>query len=728
MKKLLALVLTLCMATSFVACGRGDTSGQNRGTAPSPERETLTPVDIPVPTEDASPVIRSEAVFLERTHVLPEGTTVKSVIAQGRYLALLWTEDDQEKLGLVPYSLDENGAPSLGQLREIAFTAPFEDCLCYALAAPGDGGFYLLCGDSREGAALNLAVLSFDSNGSLTGTMDIPKWDLQTVDCFSAGPDGVMLMATDHEARVYIWGQGLTSSLELEQRVQTAVLTSQGIAVIGPHEQLHTFVCNVLDVQTMELRELDIYSFSGADDPAIGSCLSNGAHIMSPSQGLHGELLVNCQGIICSLDLDAKVCKTILAWNTVSGFSDKYGQACRLSDTAFICIMNGKLVLTWQGTVEKRESGRLRVGVIELNAFGGIERELSYYSGAETPFTLDISTYSSDEAGLRKFQGELANGKFDLVVFSGEISTGNNEFEDLYAYLDSDPDLTREDFIPGLLDGLSTNGRLTEIWRGVKIFTMAGKESLVGDGRGLTVPDCQQIVQNNGNVQSILDNKLSSESSLRYDTLQNLAWVAACAFVDKNSAACSFDSQQFRNLLELCGTMTANPDSTGNDFLLNMVQVYDASALDYLTGTLGPCSYVGWPNGGDGIHYYSLDIADGKAMAIPSNSQNKAGAWGFIKYMLSDERQWDVASSRSSMPVIRSVVEEYNQQNFDDAQCQKLFSLLDRMAYVQTGADTTIREMIMETCQPYLAGDKSLEETVKNIQSRASLYMSEQYG
>lgn len=80
------------------------------------------------------------------------------------------------------------------------------------------------------------------------------------------------------------------------------------------------------------------------------------------------------------------------------------------------------------------------------------------------------------------------------------------------------------------------------------------------------------------------------------------------------------------------------------------------------------------------------------------------------------------------MPVIRSVVEEYNRLNFDEAQCSKFFSLLDRTHYVQTGADTTIRELIIETCQPYLYGDKSLDETVKLLQSKVSIYMSEQYG
>lgn len=733
MKKLLALVLSLCMAVSFAACGAGEAANPSADAAQSPAQEAAAPaaatvpIASPVPTEDMSSVIVTEAVFSEGAHILPQGASVKSVVAAGDKLALLWVEDEQEKLGLVPYSLDENGAPALSQLQEIAFTAPFDDSLCFTLAAPGDGGFCLLCGDSREGAVNNLAVLHFDGAGGLVDTMYIPDWDLQTVDCFAVDASGVMLMATDKAARVYAWGQGLAASLKLEQRAQAAVLTNQGLALIGPNEQSHNLVCKVLDTQSMALHEQDIYSFSGADAATVRSCLSNAAYGMAPCQGLRGELLIIFSGVISSIDLASGVCETVLESNAKAGLNGQE-QSCRLGDKAFFCIVNGEPTLIWQGTVEKRESGKLRVGVIEINAFGRIARDLDYYTGANSPFTLDISTYGDDETGLRQFQAELANGAFDLVVFTGEINTGNNEFEDLYSYLDKDAELSRADFIPGLLDGLSTNGRLTELWRGVHILSMAGREALVGDGCKLAMADCQQIVREDASVQSILDNRFGDEGQLRYDNLQNLSWAAACAFVDKNSATCSFDSAEFKGLLELCGSLSANPDSTGDDLLLYTVQASSAGGLDAMNKRFGACSYVGWPDGGDGIHYYTLTFGSGNAMAIPANSQKKDTAWSFIKYMLSDEQQWEVAKGRADMPVIRAVAEEYNRLNFDEAQCSKFFSLLERTHYVQTGADTTIRELIMETCQPYLYGDKSLDETAKLLQSKVSIYMAEQYG
>lgn len=87
--------------------------------------------------------------------------------------------------------------------------------------------------------------------------------------------------------------------------------------------------------------------------------------------------------------------------------------------------------------------------------------------------------------------------------------------------------------------------------------------------------------------------------------------------------------------------------------------------------------------GGDGIHYYSQNAVGGKAMSITVNSQKKDVAWSFIKYLLSDEHQWEIANESSDMPVICSVAEEYKRLNFDEAQCSKFFSLLERTHYVQ---------------------------------------------
>lgn len=718
----------------FTACGKledlklQEQSVANGQYTPETKNDTGAVMDTPAHTEDTSPVIRVETVFQEETHILPNNITVKSVINLGQSLAILWTDGTQEELGLVPYTLDDEGTPSLGQLQQLSFNLPFEDCLSYALSTAGDGRFYLLCGDSREGTALNLAVLGFDGNGNLTGTMEIPEWSQKTVDSFCAATNGILLIAQSNQAFVYEWGVGLVESLQLDMPATCIQLTNKGIVISGFTMETRMFKYQLFDTESLQLMDLDVYAMEPTEIyDELWNCLIQGS--CGSCQSLDGRLLINQNGLICAVDLDAATKELLMGWNEGGNVNSVAGPSCQIGEKTFACTLDGKLILSWQGVVEKRESGRVRVGLVSRSSNGSLMRYLAAAKGADSPYTIETQEFFLDDvASMAKFNAELAEGAFDLVIFCQTFGIGSSQLDDLYPYLDSDTELCREDFLPGLLEGMSVNGKLSQLYSATQIFTMAGKEALVGDGHGLTVSDCEQIVRDNNDVQSVLDNKLSDESTLRYETLQNMAWTAACSFVDKNTASCSFNSPEFEALLELCGNIKANPDSTGDDFLLYVTQTSNAGSLEYLTERLGPCSYVGYPDGKDGVHYFSTDMADHAAMAIPRGSQNKSAAWGVIKYLLSENQQWNVASEIGSMPVIQSVAEEYNRKNFSEEQCEKFFDLLERTHYVQTGADATIREIIMETCQPYLAGDKSLEETTKLLQSRVSIYMAEQYG
>lgn len=52
---------------------------------------------------------------------------------------------------------------------------------------------------------------------------------------------------------------------------------------------------------------------------------------------------------------------------------------------------------------------------------------------------------------------------------------------------------------------------------------------------------------------------------------------------------------------------------------------------------------------------------------------------------------------------------------------------LRRTMYAETYNDTELQDIIFELGQVYLAGDRSLEDTVAQIQSRAKIYVAERY-
>ncbi len=260
---------------------------------------------------------------------------------------------------------------------------------------------------------------------------------------------------------------------------------------------------------------------------------------------------------------------------------------------------------------------------------------------------------------------------------------------------------------------------------------MIAREDIVGDGRGLTVADCERLVSTHDDIQSILDNKFSDEAALKQDTLQNIAYLAMTAYLDKENATCNFDSEEFANLLSLCGRIKANPDSTGTDFLLYSAWISSANDLAGYEQYYGPCSFVGYPDGKDGIHYYQLpnDFENNMATAIPANSQNKQGAWYFIKTMLSRSNQLKIANTYGSgMPVIFDITKEVAERTASEKETTEFYDLIARTRYAEVYGDATLRSIIIDNSQAYLAGTRSLDETVKLIQSKASVYVSEQFG
>ena len=77
--------------------------------------------------------------------------------------------------------------------------------------------------------------------------------------------------------------------------------------------------------------------------------------------------------------------------------------------------------------------------------------------------------------------------------------------------------------------------------------------------------------------------------------------------------------------------------------------------------------------------------------------------------------------------MIYEVMEAYNRQNYSREQCRAFFDLLERTKGAAIYRNDTLVQIIMEEGQPYLMGSRSPEETGEDIQSRISIYMSEQY-
>ena len=117
-------------------------------------------------------------------------------------------------------------------------------------------------------------------------------------------------------------------------------------------------------------------------------------------------------------------------------------------------------------------------------------------------------------------------------------------------------------------------------------------------------------------------------------------------------------------------------------------------------------------------------------MAIPAGSQNKEGAWAYIRSRLLLETQLELGRRDDwyLFPVNSEAVRRLAEAKLESEAQTLLRELLERTRYAQTSSDHNLEEIIVSAGQMYLAGDRSLEDMVDLIQSKAAIYVAERYG
>lgn len=80
------------------------------------------------------------------------------------------------------------------------------------------------------------------------------------------------------------------------------------------------------------------------------------------------------------------------------------------------------------------------------------------------------------------------------------------------------------------------------------------------------------------------------------------------------------------------------------------------------------------------------------------------------------------------LPVIDAVLRHRAETELSEEDAAKLYALMESIRYAETFSSDALKTIIREAGEAYLAGDKTLDEAVDLIQSRAGIWVSEQYG
>lgn len=303
--------------------------------------------------------------------------------------------------------------------------------------------------------------------------------------------------------------------------------------------------------------------------------------------------------------------------------------------------------------------------------------------------------------------------------------------EDLYPYMDSDPEISRSDFLSGVLKSLEINGCLYELVPEYSLITTFASAKDVGDKENWTYQSFNSIIEQSSYYDSIFDKRND-----RMFMLGNIIDASGKQLVDWSAGECYFNSEYFKNLLETVKKMPEKGAervyplvidemkySTGLLYFMNMRDLWMASSAPSVYGE--DYALVGLPEVGNVI--YPLC-----SFGISAYSENKQQCWEFLRQFMTEEYNTSFFMS----PRLDGIQEQMEQawKNVEDVADVHPYGravmqdVIDILKTVDTAArhDAQIWQIVYSEVGAYFAGDKSTEETAAAIQSRVSLYMAEQ--
>lgn len=324
---------------------------------------------------------------------------------------------------------------------------------------------------------------------------------------------------------------------------------------------------------------------------------------------------------------------------------------------------------------------------------------------------------------------------FEFTLLPEKYYISKDLLEDLYTYIDSDPDIKREDLV--LLDKLEIDKKLYYITNGYTLDTVIGLKSRFGDSYGWSLDDYIKIQsENDGEIMYNVTKK---------NFLYNMAERFAAVNVDWKEKDCSFDSEEFIKILNTIAQLRENPEPENPselDFTPGGVRLREGTLIGcswYIDGVSGlaearaetgeEITFIGWPTP-DGSGGTRLDTNN--RLGICSKG-DKDGAWEFVKYVLTTgAKRYNGYGISINKEVLKEQCtkamtpskEEKDKVLAAEEDKKDFYDLMEHSVYIGT-ASKEIVDIVMEEAEAFLAGDKTAEETAHIIQSRVKILISE---
>ena len=625
--------------------------------------------------------------------------------------------------------------PALDSARDIALSS--------AAIAPDGSLWALVCrfwrADDGESLTTDFTVERLDADGTATEKVLLDGMNLNEDPEFIIGSDGSFLL--------YTFSNGMLSSFD----------TAGHLTVQEPLALLTEKFAADSDGQVWFIADTE----EGAALQAVGS------EKQVPISGISNGLPVLCYGADESDVLYMTDTTALYRVPLQTGAAEKIADLAKLNvhgGQPFSRTANGNFVFADRTSdvpalvaICPGASGGKQKSVLTLatvNPSGQTIAQVREFNRSNSEYQVEILDFSSllDSGSymdlFTTWNTAIAAGDTpDMIDFS---NLPWHSFADRGMLLDLNTILPQGGILPWLWKSVSYHGANYTFPGCFTVETLVGKQLKLGDRQHWTVQEFLALADSS---DISMFSGMSRELFLFYMEQHLLD-----AFLDEETKTCSFDSEEFRSLLDYAATL-ADTEELGfeveNSMLLirrdlalaepvilsNIGQMH--SAESYTVGE--PLAWIGWP-GPNGTK-----IRPDAEIAVFKNTDQTDGAAAFLQFLLSDTSQTVLGRFAFPMTVstfeskIAAAMETRNTNDpdiateftvdgtvypvvplskADAARYKTFFENISAQIYYPWQA----ANILEAECGALWAGERTAAETAAQIQKRMELYLAENAG
>lgn len=613
----------------------------------------------------------------------------------------------------------------------------------YALCENPGGGFYLLSGtlpagylDERGNFTFlsgnpegNLALSRYDENFKRQETTPFEKQYTESSARFfqMTKTDGGFALVS---ASMLVWlddSGAETARQELDP--------NDGWAFAAMQERdgiLFVLTRDLFRGEAPELRAFDAKTLT----PLEVQTLPLGTAGLGP--GEDGTFLLTNSDGLSGYDLASGKVQTIASWRELGAQAD--AEQIFRTDGGYVLFSPNEAALTlvlWKAGAGSAKQVLTLAVAADCPVWYEFTQLFENFNLSQQEYQIDYTIYSDSPYGdaepMDVLRTKIMAGQSpDLFAF---YSDGNQApplapravCADLRELL---PDVTEDSLLPGLFDLLTQDGALYVLPLTVRVDTLIMPSNLI-DSPGVTLEDLETA------REKMPEDWVPVDS---WNTPGNLFGLTAAfcigRFVDRETGTCRFETQEFIDILDWCknwggdGSTPEAPEKT-------LMKLGWISSLSWLAsrGDIAKTwfdgagyTYAGYPVGEGGSAYLVLT-----SLGVSTSCQNLAGAKAFLAYCFSGKQE---SGLPANMEVLREELAQYKAgnrtdwygevENISEADEAKFLELLSSVTVLE-GMDQALENILSEEADAYFAGAATAQQAAKIIQSRASLYLQEQY-